>query len=288
MKDLKSFFILFVLLLSLNNCKSAPPLVDAISNGDIKRANTILDSGGNPNELYISCPAIMWAVHYLQPDLVKLLIERGADINAYQSNVWYNALYMSINNNMNDTIQYLLENGATVYSQHIQLAEKNPELKYDIVKMLKNPQLKNISSKKQKEVLTLAVLDFEPRGISRRDSMRLTDWLRTELINTKQFTVIERNAMNEILKEQSFSLTGCTDTTCAVQVGKLLSARKMLVGIVELYDGQVFINGRIVDVEKGVAEVAHKETVNSIKELDKGAINFAKNIARRANGLPVR
>jgi hypothetical protein len=49
-----------------------------------------------------------------------------------------------------------------------------------------------------------------------------------------------------------------------------------------------FINGRIVDVEKGVAEIAHKETVNSVKELDKGAINFAKNIARRANGLPVR
>ncbi len=60
----------------------------------------------------------------------------------------------------------------------------------------------------------------------------------------------------------------------------------MLVGSVEVWKNKVFINGRIIDVEKGVAEFAHKETVASVNDLDTGTANFAKNLARRINGLP--
>ncbi len=138
------------------------------------------------------------------------------------------------------------------------------------------------------DALLIAVIDFEAKSVSRQDAVRVSEWLRSELINTGQFKVIERSAMSAILKEQSFSMSGCTDTACAVQVGKLLSAKKMLVGTVESWNNKVFINGRIIDVEKGVAEFAHKETVYSLNELDAGSANFAKNLARRINGLPVQ
>jgi|GEM_PF-2120661 len=167
----------------------------------------------------------------------------------------------------------------------LELAEKRGNTQ--IVQMLKAAQTKYVYKAKNEHMLLIAVIDFEPKGLSRQDAARVSEWLRTELINTNQFRVIERSAMNAILKEQAFAMTGCTDTSCAVQVGKLLSARKMLVGSVEYWNNKVIINGRIIDVEKGVAEFAHRETVNSIKELDTGATSFAKNLARRINGLPV-
>ena len=49
-------------------------------------------------------------------------------------------------------------------------------------------------------------------------------------VNTGLFTVGERGEMDSILKEQGFQASGCTDIECAVKIGKLLSANKMLVG----------------------------------------------------------
>ncbi|HSV96380.1 MAG TPA: hypothetical protein VLM75_05520 [Spirochaetota bacterium] len=59
----------------------------------------------------------------------------------------------------------------------------------------------------------------------------------------------------------------------------------MLVGSVESWSGKVFINGPIIDVEKGIAEFAHKEAVSSMLDLDTGAANFTKNLAKRINGM---
>lgn len=179
----------------------------------------------------------------------------------------------------------LLEKGADVNTNDLQLAEEKGNTK--IIQMLKSAQAKVVRMVKNEHMLLIAVIDFEAKGLSRQDALRVSEWLRTELINTNQFRVIERSAMNAILKEQAFAMTGCTDTSCAVQVGKLLSARKMLIGSVEYWNNKVIINGRIIDVEKGVAEFAHRETVNSIKELDTGATSFAKNLARRISGQPV-
>ena len=87
------------------------------------------------------------------------------------------------------------------------------------------------------------------------------------MINTGQYTVIERSEMGKILREQGFAMTGCTEVSCAVQAGKLLSARKMLVGTVMKLDQSIIINGRIIDVEKGTAEFAQKEIARTRADL---------------------
>ncbi len=272
----------------------------------------LLDRGADVNAMCGGYTALMWAVNYVgQIEMVKLLLDRGADVNIYSAvnygltdrvkhlldrgaddnnysgDNWNTALHLAIYNGYNDIIQLLLERGADVYPQHIKEAVKKKTIKYSILKMLRESRPINTQAVKYKQGLLLAVIDFKPRGVSRRIAKRLSEWLRTELINTGQFKVIERSAMNEILKEQAFSLTGCTDTSCAIKVGKLLSARKMLVGNVESWEGKILINGRIIDVEKGIAEFAHKETVSSLKDLDTGATNFAENLARKIKGHPV-
>ena len=65
---------------------------------------------------------------------------------------------------------------------------------------------------------SIAVLEFEGRGISAYEAGSLTDRLRSELVKTGAITVVERGRMDRILEEQDFQLTGCTSDECAVEV----------------------------------------------------------------------
>ncbi len=51
--------------------------------------------------------------------------------------------------------------------------------------------------------------------------------------------------MNSILQEQEFQASGCTENECAVQIGKLLSTRKILVGTVNQLGATININARM-------------------------------------------
>jgi TolB-like protein len=145
-----------------------------------------------------------------------------------------------------------------------------------------------ILSSAKAERMRLAIMDFQAKDLPKSTAERASDWLRTEMINTNNFIVIERSAMKEIFKEQAFSMTGCTDTSCAVKIGKLLSAKKILIGSIEKWRKKIILNGRIIDVEKGIAEFAQKETVSSLDDLDKAVNLFAQNLDRRIQGLEVK
>ena len=106
--------------------------------------------------------------------------------------------------------------------------------------------------------MNIAVLDLEARGVDNAISLNVSDLIRTEMINSGRFTVLERAQLKAILKEQSFQQTGCTDISCAVKIGKLISANKILIGSIMKFGGKIVISGRIVDVEKGVADFSAK------------------------------
>ena len=49
---------------------------------------------------------------------------------------------------------------------------------------------------------TVAILDFEGRGINQMEAATLTDRLMSEMVATNAVIMVERNQMNEILQEQ--------------------------------------------------------------------------------------
>lgn len=57
-------------------------LVSAAKAGDVARVRELLDNGGNPNELEQGFSALMYACERGNLELVKLLVDRGADVNA--------------------------------------------------------------------------------------------------------------------------------------------------------------------------------------------------------------
>ncbi len=126
---------------------------------------------------------------------------------------------------------------------------------------------------------------------TRKDlTQALSDSMRTFLYLTKIFKVIDRTKMNEIMKEQNFQLTGCTTTECAVEIGKILNVKYMLIGSVSGVGREYVINIRITKVETSEIEVADIERCGSESELlsalkklaDRTALNkiFQKAAAR--------
>ncbi len=76
----------------------------------------------------------------------------------------------------------------------------------------------------------IAVFDFDARNAPKSYADIARDTLEINLHNSNAFTVLERGFNNPLLKEQGLQMSGCTDTSCAVQIGKLLSADLVVVG----------------------------------------------------------
>jgi hypothetical protein len=81
------------------------------------------------------------------------------------------------------------------------------------------------------EMLQIAVIDLSNTGgISQEESGTLTNRLRSMLVLTNAFIVLERGKMQGILDEQGFQQSGCTSTECVVEMGKLLNVQKIISG----------------------------------------------------------
>tara|TARA_Y100000310_G_scaffold130782_1_gene129906 strand:- start:105 stop:1094 length:990 start_codon:yes stop_codon:yes gene_type:complete len=98
---------------------------------------------------------------------------------------------------------------------------------------------------------TVAVIEFEGNGVSDFEVTALTDRFRDELVKLGSETVVERGKMEEVLKEQAFQQTGCTSSECAVEVGKLLSVQKIIVGSISKVGNVFSVSCRLVSVETG-------------------------------------
>jgi uncharacterized protein (TIGR02145 family) len=107
-----------------------------------------------------------------------------------------------------------------------------------------------ISSNSQAQP-TIAIIDFAFNGITESEARALTDRLRTELVQTQRYRVVEREMMNVLLAEQGFNMTGCTDQQCIVAAGQILGAALMVAGSISKVSQVYSVSARVVDVETG-------------------------------------
>ena len=98
---------------------------------------------------------------------------------------------------------------------------------------------------------TIAVIEFEGKGISQVEASALSDELEIHLSNFSGYTVVERGKMEEVLEEQGFQQSGCVSEECAVEVGKMLGTKVIVVGSISKVGSTFSVNAKIVDVETG-------------------------------------
>lgn len=100
------------------------------------------------------------------------------------------------------------------------------------------------------EKIPAAVINLVPQNVSHMVTATLSECLRTELFNTGQYDVINRENMKEILQEQKFQMAGlCDNMGCIVQVGKVLGVKKMFTGSLGKLGKKYVLTLKIVDVQ---------------------------------------
>jgi hypothetical protein len=110
----------------------------------------------------------------------------------------------------------------------------------------------------QDDRLNLAVAEFEARNVSQMDALAISDFLRTELVKSGMFKVLDRSNMDKILEEQAFQTTGCTTQECAVKMGKILNVQKIVIGILTKLMDVYFITASVVNVQTGEIELSER------------------------------
>ena len=159
-----------------------------------------------------------------------------------------------------DAKMFSVETGETVeavnttYEGEIQgLLLEMQILSWEIVGLDVPPRLK-LQRAGETEKPTVAVLDFEGRGISILESQTLTDRFTTELSNTDRVRMVDRNTMTDVLVEQGFSSGECTSEECAAEVGAALGVEFMINGTIGLIGNTYTIDCKMFSVATGAAE----------------------------------
>jgi len=116
--------------------------------------------------------------------------------------------------------------------------------------------------------MRIAVLDFSANGVSKYVATAVSEIVSAEFSRKDYFIVVERSQMDGILKEQGLQMTGCTDSSCAVEVGKLLSANKILIGTVSRMGQILNITTKVVDVQSGRIDFAETQRARKEEDMD--------------------
>ena len=99
----------------------------------------------------------------------------------------------------------------------------------------------------------IAIIDFEGIGVSESEARVLTQRLTSEMITLEEYQVLERSEMKRLLSEQKFQYSGCVDTKCAVELGKMLGAKYMVVGTISKLGKTFTLDSRLISVETSEA-----------------------------------
>jgi len=130
--------------------------------------------------------------------------------------------------------------------------------------------------------LKMAVLDFKTVGDSAELGEGAAEILRTTLVETGNYSVVERSMLKEALKEQKLGLSGTIDQNTAVGIGKVLGAQIVAVGSVVKLGESYTLNIRFIDVLTGEVLSGKKLTSQSREDIPGLCTQMVKILSRRA------
>ena len=108
----------------------------------------------------------------------------------------------------------------------------------------------------------IAVLPFENDGSY--DAIKFSSLLQDEMIsaifrnNLTGITLYERTSLNKLIDEQNLGMSGIIENP--IEIGKMISAREIIIGKTNYDNGSIHITAKIVDVENG-------SIINSVSDI---------------------
>jgi TolB-like protein len=131
-----------------------------------------------------------------------------------------------------------------------------------------------------KNKTTIAVVEFaDLEGNVTNFGRFMAEELITRLHETEKFKVIERQLLNQVIKEQKLTLSGIVDPASAKQLGRLLGVDAIVSGSITDLGKTLRVNARLISTETGeIFAVAAREFVK-----DQTVINLMASRGQQAN-----
>jgi curli biogenesis system outer membrane secretion channel CsgG len=118
--------------------------------------------------------------------------------------------------------------------------------------------------------INVAVINLKSSsGVTAGEADLISDRLRGDLFNTGKVNVMERDQMQEILKEQGFQQSGaCSNEACMVEMGQLLGVEQLVTGSLGKVGSMFLVNLRVIDVKTAkITKVVSKDIKGSIEDV---------------------
>lgn len=115
---------------------------------------------------------------------------------------------------------------------------------------------------------TMAVLPFDASGgVDSTTGSAITEFAQNSFVKYANYKVVERKQIQKILREQSFQLTGATES--AVEAGKLLTVNLVVTGSLNKLGKEYTLVMNLVDVKTAqVLNSAKKSAQIPIEDID--------------------
>jgi hypothetical protein len=97
----------------------------------------------------------------------------------------------------------------------------------------------------------ITVLDFKIDGVSKKEMRIIISLLSSALFDLKKFVVIDVSERETLLMNKSFFLEDCSDESCFIQAGKLLSADGIVVGELSRLGSKYIFSSKMLDTQTG-------------------------------------
>jgi len=135
------------------------------------------------------------------------------------------------------------------------------------------------AASEEKPILT--VLDLGASGVSEGEMRGIISLLTSGLFKTDKYTVIDVSERDAVMNEIEFSLSGCSDEQCQIELGKMLSAEFIVIGTIDPVGSRLIVSMKMI-------ETSTSRTVNTADgiygDLDE-LIDDLYNLAGRLAGV---
>lgn len=125
----------------------------------------------------------------------------------------------------------------------------------------------------------ITVLDFTLDSVAESEMKSIISLLSSALFRTDKYIVIDVTERDTILKELQFSISDCTDESCQLQIGRMLSAECIVTGRIGKLGTRYMLAAKILETETGRTVSTSDGLYKDMDELVENLQNFVHILA---------
>ena len=139
----------------------------------------------------------------------------------------------------------------------------------------------------QEDKPIITVLDFTVDEVSEAEMRSIINVLSSSLFNTDLFTVIDVSQRDNVLKEMEFSMSGCSDESCMLEIGKMLSAEGIVIGSIGRVGSKYVLSAKMLETETAKTLSAADGIYQDLDELLEDISSLVSKLSRPYTGTAV-